>query len=789
MKIPNISKLRLLGSLVISLLLPSVAFGAVINVNTTNDEINHTVVIGSPSSSNKTISLREAIRLVNGTMPLSHLNSYECAQLANDDGVIASYNGTGCALQDDSLGDGSDTVIFSLAPNSVIKLGNLLDPITATNTEIQGGGMVTIDGERIGDFENLYGLKFQNVETGTVAGLSFINFSTNDSSALYISDVGSFEIGQYTPTSINRGKNNFYDNYNAIMLDNTNNVQIINNTIGGATTPYNPNTNGVVVIDSNGTVIGKDSFGNNFAGNTENNIVLSNTEDTQIINNYFTGTSEYGVYGRNNVTKSTIVNNYISGFTNAGVYLTGTNSKDNVIRRNRFTMATGSHGTPVVLAASANNSIQEPVVTFATNNAVSGTVSGGTSNSLVDIYVSNKIGNVLEFAGTATYNSTNGTFTFSDTQLPVIRKYVVAQHSIVESTKANSSMFRYYINDTDEDGLTDVSEAVWGSDINDTDSDNDGLLDGEEDVNSNGVLDAGDSSPVNACDPSDAPNRPSTCGAPDDDDDNIDTSDVDNDGVIGENDNCPTVANADQMDADGDGIGNACENGSNGGNNNGGGGGGGGGGGSSRGSFGGGGFPLPPSHGYIPLSAQTSINSNGYDCELLDIANHWSKNFVETLCYIGAIQGFGNTNMYRPDNHMNRAEFVKTLVIAMGAEIKSSNSRAFKDVSQYEWFSDYIYTAKTLGIISGYNDNNFRPNQKVSRAEAVKMVLLATGRSESNANDSTFIDVPNYHWAMQWIDTAKVNYIISGYAGNKFKPDNFVTRGEGAKIIVNALSQ
>ena len=84
-------------------------------------------------------------------------------------------------------------------------------------------------------------------------------------------------------------------------------------------------------------------------------------------------------------------------------------------------------------------------------------------------------------------------------------------------------------------------------------------------------------------------------------------------------------------------------------------------------------------------------------------------------------------------------------------------------------------------------DGSFKPGKEVSRAEAVKMVLSAMGENPSRTSRSSFTDVPLSHWGLKWIEAALELNIVSGKNFYTFAPDNAMTRGEAAKIIVEGL--
>ena len=86
--------------------------------------------------------------------------------------------------------------------------------------------------------------------------------------------------------------------------------------------------------------------------------------------------------------------------------------------------------------------------------------------------------------------------------------------------------------------------------------------------------------------------------------------------------------------------------------------------------------------------------------------------------------------------------------------------------------------------------SDIRPNNNITRAEAVKMICIAEGNDVFD-NDTTdtqiFYDVPTSHWAAKYIEIAVDDSIISGYEDNTFKPEQYVTYQELHRMIVSSL--
>ena len=111
---------------------------------------------------------------------------------------------------------------------------------------------------------------------------------------------------------------------------------------------------------------------------------------------------------------------------------------------------------------------------------------------------------------------------------------------------------------------------------------------------------------------------------------------------------------------------------------------------------------------------------------------------------------------------------------------------AFKDVSKNSPNSDAIYYVQEKGIVDGYKDGSFRPNQKINRAEFTKIIIEATIDTNNIKGENCFPDV-QAEWFAKYVCTAKDKRIIFGYPDETFHPEKSITFIEAAKIITNAF--
>ena len=115
---------------------------------------------------------------------------------------------------------------------------------------------------------------------------------------------------------------------------------------------------------------------------------------------------------------------------------------------------------------------------------------------------------------------------------------------------------------------------------------------------------------------------------------------------------------------------------------------------------------------------------------------------------------------------------------------------AFTDQADIKVDSEVVDTLVSLGVINGYTDGSFKPNDTVTRAEMAKMIyVLRTGNSDASAynNDKTSFTDVNGHWAAGFIKYCQSVGIIAGQSATKFAPDQTVTAQEAAKMLLVTL--
>ncbi|MCD8004935.1 MAG: S-layer homology domain-containing protein, partial [Oscillospiraceae bacterium] len=149
-------------------------------------------------------------------------------------------------------------------------------------------------------------------------------------------------------------------------------------------------------------------------------------------------------------------------------------------------------------------------------------------------------------------------------------------------------------------------------------------------------------------------------------------------------------------------------------------------------------------------------------------------------------KGYGD-NTFRPNSNCTRAEFATflyTLARAYGLENTGDTaSKSFSDVKSDGWYYTYVMWAAENGLVSGYTDGTFKPNNQITRAEAVTMLYgffktFVNGGQEPTVTDeaSSFSDLSDSAWYYTYMAWATQNGVVSGYPDGTCRPNISCTR-------------
>jgi hypothetical protein len=170
-----------------------------------------------------------------------------------------------------------------------------------------------------------------------------------------------------------------------------------------------------------------------------------------------------------------------------------------------------------------------------------------------------------------------------------------------------------------------------------------------------------------------------------------------------------------------------------------------------------------------------------------DIRGHWAEQYIEKAVAQGIIKGYTD-GRFLPDEKVSRAEFISMINRALGNT--STGKINFSDVSSGAWYYGDVAKAVTAGFVSGFDDGTFRPNNKITRQEAAVMLARIVPTYGYSANLSRFAD---YRSIADWAYTAMSKVCgkgyISGYTDGMIHPLDSLTRAQAAKIISDIVQK
>ena len=187
-------------------------------------------------------------------------------------------------------------------------------------------------------------------------------------------------------------------------------------------------------------------------------------------------------------------------------------------------------------------------------------------------------------------------------------------------------------------------------------------------------------------------------------------------------------------------------------------------------------YVLP--HPYIPpVDPGTDIDDP--DVPLADLPG---LNTVDHYAYIAGYED----GTVRPNNNITRAEVATIFFRLFTDEYREtywSTNNPFSDVAYTAWYNNAVSTTSNAGIIAGYPDGTFQPNNYITRAEFA--TIAARFLSEEYVGPDLFTDISG-HWAAEYINRAANAGWINGYPDGSFRPNAYITRAE-AMTLVNSM--
>lgn len=165
-----------------------------------------------------------------------------------------------------------------------------------------------------------------------------------------------------------------------------------------------------------------------------------------------------------------------------------------------------------------------------------------------------------------------------------------------------------------------------------------------------------------------------------------------------------------------------------------------------------------------------------------DTQGHWAAEAILSMEEKGWMNGTSNVT-FSPDTSLTRAQGAAILVRALGLKGSNNNSSSFTDVREGHWAKNEIELAAEYGIVTGYEDGSYRPEEAITREEMAVMLDRILRLSDNPRNGLDYNDVDNSRWSFSAISKMTYKGIFNGFEDNTFRPTENITRAQMAALM------
>jgi uncharacterized protein YjdB len=173
---------------------------------------------------------------------------------------------------------------------------------------------------------------------------------------------------------------------------------------------------------------------------------------------------------------------------------------------------------------------------------------------------------------------------------------------------------------------------------------------------------------------------------------------------------------------------------------------------------------------------------------LKDISNHWAEKNIQEAVGKGIVNGYQD-GTFRPNQSVTRAEFAVMLMNSLQPQGEGA-TLTFADTGDIGgWAQKAVAQAVQAGIVQGYEDGSFRPNAQITRAEMAVMLAKAAGLKVEATAETGFDDESEVPvWSKGAVAALKQQKLIEGKSGNEFAPAGLTTRAEAVTVLLKMLA-
>lgn len=186
--------------------------------------------------------------------------------------------------------------------------------------------------------------------------------------------------------------------------------------------------------------------------------------------------------------------------------------------------------------------------------------------------------------------------------------------------------------------------------------------------------------------------------------------------------------------------------------------------------------------------AESSIESNGsIKIASSDTKGHWAEGQINKWLERKIVKGYADQS-FHPNNEVTRAEFLAIINRVLG--LKGGANASFSDVAKDAWYAEDVAKGSSAGIINGYSDQTFRPNQKMARQDAA--VILARAFHLASKKDAAVIfkdEALIQSYAKSAVQALAEQAYLTGYQDQSFGSDRLITRAETVALVDRLVAE
>ncbi|NOU65362.1 hypothetical protein GC096_15110 [Paenibacillus sp. LMG 31461] len=173
----------------------------------------------------------------------------------------------------------------------------------------------------------------------------------------------------------------------------------------------------------------------------------------------------------------------------------------------------------------------------------------------------------------------------------------------------------------------------------------------------------------------------------------------------------------------------------------------------------------------------------------VDVPKHWASEVISRAAAKGIVNGYADGS-FKPDEPMTRMQFAAMLVRALGLKAETSTTKFADGADIPAWAVFELGAALKAGILQGYEDESLRPNNPINRTEMVAMLIRAYNQQGGVSSQVSFSDSSQIPaWALPAISQAVSLGLVTGREQNTFEPLAKATRAEAVTIIMRLLDR